>query len=328
MHTPNNKTQRGLIWPVLLGLVVCGASLGAQAANLRVMKQGIGSGTVTSTTAGINCGADCDEPYAAGLTITLNATPAAGSMFAGWEGDCAGLGSCVVNTSLARSVRAQFVPVTPIPSLASFTPEGIEAFLTANPSITTPAQFVKALPDEFKQNWLLMTRSESLQTGTAAMPRILMPSANTQFVFSLGLATHSAYPGAHPNAIEYMQWDPAEKNFRFHEIVLAPVPAMGSVPARSRGVGIDDDKCTRCHSTRNVLNFTMDPGTTGDPVGLVKAKNKPNWDTYDSWAGLMPFNRDRIYQGSVEAAAFRKLFNLWNWRSNEPVRAVLEQLQL
>ena len=212
MHTPNNKTQRGLIWPVLLGLVVCGASLGAQAANLRVMKQGIGSGTVTSTTAGINCGADCDEPYAAGLTITLNATPAAGSMFAGWEGDCAGLGSCVVNTSLARSVRAQFVPSPPSPASRA-SPQRVLRPFSPPTQHHNPAQFVKALPDEFKQNWLLMTRSESLQTGTAAMPRILMPSANTQFVFSLGLATHSAYPGAHPNAIEYMQWDPAEKTF-------------------------------------------------------------------------------------------------------------------
>lgn len=330
MHTPFRKPLGRPTWPRLLGIFVLGTSLaqGALAANLRVMKQGIGSGTISSTTAGINCGADCDEAYGPGLTITLTATPAAGSMFAGWEGDCTGTGSCSVNTNLARSVRAQFAPISPIPPLASFTPEGIEAFLTANPTITTPAQFVSALPAEFKQNWLLMSRSESLQTGTAAMPRILMPSANTQFVFSLGLATHAAYPGAHPNAIEYMQWDPVEKNFRFHEIVLAPVAAMGSVPARSRGVNIDDDKCTRCHSTRNVLNFTMDPGTTGDPVGLVKAKNKPNWDTYDSWAGLMPFNRDRIYQGSLEAAAFRKIFNMWNWRSNEPVRAVLEQLHL
>lgn len=328
MHTPFITPR--LRWPALISLVLLGTSLatGAHAANLRVMKQGVGSGTISSTTPGINCGADCDEAYGSGLNITLTATAAAGSMFAGWEGDCSGLGSCVVNTSLARSVRAQFVPLTPIPTLGSFTPEAIQTFLTDNPSITSPAQFISALPAEFKQNWLLMSRSESLQTGTAAMPRILMPNANSQFVFSLGLAAHSAYPGAHPNAIEYMQWDPAEKNFRFHEIVLAPVPAMGTVPARSRGVNEDDDKCTRCHSTRNVLNFTLDPGTTGVPVGLVKAKNKPNWDTYDSWAGLLPFNRDRIYQGSVEAAAFRKIFNLWNWRSNEPVRAVLEQLQL
>ena len=58
------------------------------------------------------------------------------------------------------------------------------------------------------------------------------------------------------------------------------------------------------------------------------AKNKPNWDTYDSWGGMMPFNRDRIFQGSLEAAAFRSIFNLWNWRANDAVRSVIEQLQL
>ncbi|HEY6528143.1 MAG TPA: hypothetical protein VIZ65_05575 [Cellvibrionaceae bacterium] len=330
MQNQLNKNRTRPSWPMVLSVLVWGASLvqGAQAANVKVMKQGLGSGTVISSMPGINCGADCDEAYGSGLNVTLTATATGASMFAGWEGDCSGNGSCMVNTSSARSVRALFTPLTPIPALASFTPTAIQTFLTDNPSITTPAQFISALPAEFKQNWLLMSRSESLQTGTAAMPRILLPNANAQAVFSLGLATHSAYPGAHPNAIEYMQWDAAEKNFRFHEIVLAPVPAMGEVPARSRGVAVDDDKCTRCHSTRNVLNFSMDPGTTGVPPGLVKAKNKPNWDSYDSWGGLMPFNRDRIYQGSVEAAAFRKIFNLWNWRSNEPVRAVLEQLQL
>src|SRR5205807_833423 len=49
---------------------------------------------------------------------------------------------------------------------------------------------------------------------------------------------------------------------------------------------------------------------------------------YDSWGGMMPFNRDRIYQGSAEAAAFRRLLNLWTWRTNDPARAVIEQLTL
>jgi hypothetical protein len=41
----------------------------------------------------------------------------------------------------------------------------------------------------------------------------------------------------------------------------------------------------------------------------------------------MPFNRDRIYQGSVEAAAFRALLNPWTWETDPSVRAVLEQLE-
>lgn len=44
---------------------------------------------------------------------------------------------------------------------------------------------------------------------------------------------------------------------------------------------------------------------------------RPHWDAYDSWAGMLPFNRDRIYQHarvngrneeSVEAAAIRRIF--------------------
>src|SRR5262249_16414935 len=182
--------------------------------------------------------------------------------------------------------------------------------LTANPLVNTAARFVKALPAAYKWNWILMSRSESLQTGTADSPRLLLPSPDARSVFTIGLTQHVSYPGSHPVAIEYMQWDGAEKNFRFHEIVLDPIPALGVFPARSRGVSIDDSKCTKCHSTQNVLNRSTFPGTTGITPGIVKAKGKPNWDSYDSWGGMMPFNRDRIYQGSVEEAAFRKIFNL------------------
>ena len=49
-----------------------------------------GSGTVTSTPAGVNCGTDCNESYLSGTVVTLNATAAAGFVFAGWSGnsDC------------------------------------------------------------------------------------------------------------------------------------------------------------------------------------------------------------------------------------------------
>ena len=49
-----------------------------------------GSGTVTSNPAGINCGADCTEPFATNTAVTLTATPAAGSQFLGWAGGCNG----------------------------------------------------------------------------------------------------------------------------------------------------------------------------------------------------------------------------------------------
>jgi mono/diheme cytochrome c family protein len=313
--------------PVLALLLLFGLAVPAHALPLKVLRTGLGAGSVTSAPAGISCGVTCD----ANLTgmVTLTATAAAGSTFVEWGGDCLGAGAtCTVNMASARSARAEFGLSMAIPALGGFTPADIDAYLTANPSVNTPARFIKALPAEYRQNWILMSRSESLQTGTAETPRILLPSANAQFTFTFGVMPHSSYPGAHPNAVEYMQWDATAKNFRFHEIVLDFIPVMGSVPARSRGVSVDDARCSKCHSTRNVLNRGTFPGTTGITPGTVKEKNKPNWDTYDSWAGMLPLNRDRIYQGSVEAAALRKILNLWTWRTNEAVRGVVEQLVL
>ncbi len=58
---------------------------------LSVTKTGTGSGSVTSTPPGIDCGADCAETYDHGTSVTLAALPAAGSVFRGWtgDGDCA-----------------------------------------------------------------------------------------------------------------------------------------------------------------------------------------------------------------------------------------------
>jgi len=47
----------------------------------------VGGGTVVSTPAGIACGTDCLESLLEQTVVTLAATPAAGSTFAGWGGD-------------------------------------------------------------------------------------------------------------------------------------------------------------------------------------------------------------------------------------------------
>jgi uncharacterized repeat protein (TIGR02543 family) len=70
-----------------------------------------GSGTVTSTPAGINCGASCTAAFAEGSTVTLTATPAAGWKFDGWSGACTGA-TCSVTMNANKSVTATFSPIT------------------------------------------------------------------------------------------------------------------------------------------------------------------------------------------------------------------------
>lgn len=64
------------------------------------------TGTITSSPAGINCGADCAEIYAS--AVTLAATPSDGSFFAGWRGGCTGTGACVLPMTAPTFVAAVF----------------------------------------------------------------------------------------------------------------------------------------------------------------------------------------------------------------------------
>jgi uncharacterized repeat protein (TIGR02543 family) len=77
---------------------------------LNVTKNGTGSGTVAGGP--INCGATCSANIASAspaTQVTLTATPASGSTFAGWSGACTNVtGTCTVTMSAARSVTATF----------------------------------------------------------------------------------------------------------------------------------------------------------------------------------------------------------------------------
>jgi hypothetical protein len=77
---------------------------------LSVLKNGTGSGTVTSTPSGIDCGADCSESYSGGTVVTLTASPDGSSIFAGWSGACSGTGTCQVTMNSNTTVIASFIP--------------------------------------------------------------------------------------------------------------------------------------------------------------------------------------------------------------------------
>ena len=83
---------------------------------LGVTKSGSGSGTVTSSPPGISCGSACSSNFHFGTTVALTATPAPGSSFSGWGGDCSGAASpCTVTLDAARNVTASFTANPPPP---------------------------------------------------------------------------------------------------------------------------------------------------------------------------------------------------------------------
>jgi hypothetical protein len=79
-----------------------------QAQSLNVARVGAGFGSVLSSPSGILCGSACSHAFAYGASVTLTATPSAGSRFLGWSGSCSGTAVCTVAMSAARSVAATF----------------------------------------------------------------------------------------------------------------------------------------------------------------------------------------------------------------------------
>jgi ribosomal protein S16 len=77
--------------------------------TLSVSKTGTGSGTVTSSPAGISCGSTCSHAFNYNTSVVLTAAPAAGSKFSGWSGSCTGTGTCTVIMSAAKSATANFL---------------------------------------------------------------------------------------------------------------------------------------------------------------------------------------------------------------------------
>ena len=78
---------------------------------LTAAKSGDGIGTVSSVPAGIACGSDCTERYTEGTVVTLTASPAEGSVFAGWlGGGCTKTGPCTVTINEDTTVTAAFTP--------------------------------------------------------------------------------------------------------------------------------------------------------------------------------------------------------------------------
>lgn len=102
------------VWALWMAtaFAACGSSDGSSVGDgllLSVSLDGSGSGVVTSSPPGIDCGADCMESYPENGTVTLTATPSAGAEFLAWsDPQCPGTGTCTLTISAAKSIVATF----------------------------------------------------------------------------------------------------------------------------------------------------------------------------------------------------------------------------
>lgn len=110
----------------------------------------VGAGTVTSSPAGIDCGATCTHDFENGAVVTLSGAPGSGSQAAEWKGcdTVNGSGECEITMSAARSVTATFASTpepepepspTPEPESGSSSASGSEPSASSSSSPTEAA---------------------------------------------------------------------------------------------------------------------------------------------------------------------------------------------
>ncbi|MFZ9668523.1 MAG: InlB B-repeat-containing protein [Solirubrobacterales bacterium] len=149
------------------GEVVEYASSTATNYTLTSQLTGDGTGTVSSTPAGIDCGSTCSAGFPLSSSVTLTADPAAGSTFAGWGGDCSGSSTtCTVTILGDRNVTATFTADSPAPPPAD--KPDLKVSLTAPKRVTGGKSFGVKLKVTNRAGGVATSKSLSPRAGVAA----------------------------------------------------------------------------------------------------------------------------------------------------------------
>lgn len=136
-------------------------------AFLEVQVTGGGNGSVTSVPAGIDCPVQCQVLLDATEGFVLSAEPDDASVFAGWDGSCAGQGAdCTFDLVENVTFTATFDPATPPVQAVGLPPEGAPTIFQASDSTggTIAAAMEEATVGDGAQGlWISGDRGETWQ---------------------------------------------------------------------------------------------------------------------------------------------------------------------
>ena len=181
--------------------------LAAPIQGMTVTRAGAGTGTVTSSVGGLSCPGTCSTTIATFTDITLTAAPDAGSVFAGWSGNCEGTAAAftVTRISAATACTATFSLPAPPPTPSNPGPAPLPSFVAA------------------------------------PVPPVIDVAAGANGAGSVSLASSFPNPGALSFTVgtagggalpSWLTFDPATATFNFQ------VPPMGSPPFADKAVDV------------------------------------------------------------------------------------------
>lgn len=162
-----------------------------------------GTGTVKSNPPGINCGADCTEPYDANTQVALTATADPGSVFTGWGGGCTGTTNpCTLTMNDSKSATATFgglpdLVVSAVSGAASGTTGGNTTVnvTTANLGTASAAAFVTGVYLSTDAT-ITSTDTELGSVNVAGLAASASSASSHSVPLPAGLVTGTYYLGA------------------------------------------------------------------------------------------------------------------------------------
>jgi hypothetical protein len=154
-----------------------------QQVTLSVQKNGNGSGTVTSSPTGINCGSTCSGTCNPGTTVTLTAAAGSGSTLSGWSGcDSANGNRCTVTMNQSRTVTVTFSgPPNQLPNA----PSNLQASAASSSSVS-----LRWTNNSGNETGFRIERSLSSGSGFAEIATV---GAGTTTYNSIGLNASTPY---------------------------------------------------------------------------------------------------------------------------------------
>jgi hypothetical protein len=181
--------QRGVARPIGLACDIGAYEREEKQPDYQLSVSVAGSGTVSSSPAGIDCGTNCSEMFEYGTVVALTATPANGWTFVDWGGACSGTGACVATIDGVESVTATFALA---PTAASTNTPTATATATSEPTSTPQSAIYKVyLP-------LVLGSATAPNTGASlALPSV---TANIDTPTASNTPTATAMETATPTA--------------------------------------------------------------------------------------------------------------------------------
>jgi hypothetical protein len=245
----------------------CTATFTLAPPTLTVSKVGTGTGTITSSPAGLNCGATCSAPYAFGQTVTLTATAGAGFVFNGWSGD-ADCSDGSVTMTTARNCIARFdIPGTTSITLGA-TPLSASVF---GQNITLVAQVVPAsAPGSviFMDGVVVLGSGPLNSNGTAQLTTASLSAGSHSLRAIYGLNLEAGYLPSQSAPVNFLVSTLPSSGLAAPQIFNTASGPIGVTTADFNGDGKVDIATANLNDGNVSLVFGLGGGTFVPPVSF------------------------------------------------------------